>query len=298
MNPVLRRSYSEATARQRVAALMDPGSFRELVPPADKCTSPHLDAFRVPVSLDDGVVIGDARAAGRPIGLFAQEGRFMGGAIGEIHSAKIVGLIRRAIRVKAAAVVGLLDSGGVRLQEANAGEIGVSEILRAVFDARAAGIPVIGLVGGASGVFGGAGILSGCCDVLIVSDHGRVGVSGPEVIETTQGVEAFDSRDRALVWRTTGGKHRYLLGVAGMLVDDDLDAFRRALAETLEQPPRPPVDGVERGWQELERRWNDWGACRDAVEIWRAMGIREPERIPDLDVAAVRAARPRRGERP
>jgi len=136
---------------------------------------------------------------------------------------------------------------------------------------------------------------------LIAGGRLQLGISrgSPEqVIETTQGVEAFDSRDRALVWRTTGGKHRYLLGVAGMLVDDDLDAFRRALAETLEQPPRPPVDGVERGWQELERRWNDWGACRDAVEIWRAMGIREPERIPDLDVAAVRAARPRRGERP
>jgi malonate decarboxylase beta subunit len=52
-------------------------------------------------------------------------------------------------------------------------------------------------------------------------------MSGPEVIETANGVEEFDSRDRALVWRTTGGKHRYLIGDCQQLVSDDTDAFRR-----------------------------------------------------------------------
>ena len=47
-------------------------------------------------------------------------------------------------------------------------------------------------------------------------------MSGPEVIETARGVEEFDSRDRALVWRVTGGKHRYLLGEVDRLVEDDV----------------------------------------------------------------------------
>ena len=46
---------------------------------------------------------------------------------------------------------------------------------------------------------------------------------GPEVIETVAGVEEFDARDRALVWRVTGGKHRYLIGDCSTIVRDDID---------------------------------------------------------------------------
>jgi len=66
------------------------------------------------------------------------------------------------------------------------------------------------------------------CDVVVMSEEGRLGLAGPEVIETAQGVEEFDSQDRALVWRTVGGKHRYLLGDATFLVEEDLAAFRQA----------------------------------------------------------------------
>ena len=54
-----RISFYEATARQRVAGLLDPGSFREIVPPTEKRTSPHLGMFDAPVAFDDGVVIGE-----------------------------------------------------------------------------------------------------------------------------------------------------------------------------------------------------------------------------------------------
>jgi len=60
-----------------------------------------------------------------------------------VHGAKLVGLLRRALRERPAAVLLLLDSGGVRLHEANAGLIAVSEVMRAVLDARDAGLPVI-----------------------------------------------------------------------------------------------------------------------------------------------------------
>jgi hypothetical protein len=69
---------------------------------------------------------------------------------------------------------------------------------------------VIALVGGSNGCFGGMGIVARCTNGVVMSEEGRLAMSGPEVIETAGGVEEFDARDRALVWRTTGGKHRYL----------------------------------------------------------------------------------------
>ncbi len=64
----------------------------------------------------------------------------------------------------------LAESGGVRLHEANAGLIAVSEVMRAVLDVRAAGIPVIVLIGGANGCFGGMGIVARCADYIVMSD--------------------------------------------------------------------------------------------------------------------------------
>jgi malonate decarboxylase beta subunit len=104
----------------------------------------------------------------------------------------------------------------------------VSEVMRALLDVRAAGIPTIVLIGGANGCFGGMGIVARCADHIVMSETGRLAMSGPEVIEATHGVEEFDSRDRALVWRTTGGKHRHRMGDCDQLVDDDVAAFRAA----------------------------------------------------------------------
>ena len=174
--------YLEASARKRLEGILDPGSFREFCPPTEKRISPHLHYFDIPDAFDDGVVTGEGLLDGKTVAIIAQEGRFMGGAIGEVHSAKIVGLLRRCLTKKPDAVLVLFDSGGVRLQEANAGELGVSEIIRAILDVRAAGIGVFGLVGGSCGAYGGAGIITGCCDALAVSEEGRIGVSGPEVI--------------------------------------------------------------------------------------------------------------------
>ncbi len=86
----------------------------------------------------------------------------------------------------------LFDTGGVRLQEANAGELAIAEIMRGLVEARMAGVKVIGLIGGRAGCYGGGGLIAGCCSALIVSEQGRISVSGPEVIETNKGVEEFD----------------------------------------------------------------------------------------------------------
>lgn len=281
----VRKSWFEATARTRVAGLLDAGSFQEILPPARSQPSPHLAQLELPGAFDDGVIIGSGRLVEKPIFVVAQEGQFMGGAVGEIHGAKIVGLLRRAAQEKPAAVLFLIDSGGVRLHEANAGLIAISEIMRAVLDARAAGIPVIALVGGSCGAFGGMGIVAKLCSAIIISEEGRLALSGPEVIETVAGVEEFDSKDRALVWRVTGGKHRYLMGDCAMLVEDDIAAFRSGAVEFLAGwcEPAPSVAHLWVSQQALENRLAAYATYRDGLQVWAALGIAKPENVPMLD---------------
>ncbi|UIN19487.1 biotin-independent malonate decarboxylase subunit beta [Herbaspirillum frisingense] len=287
-------SYLEATARERILALLDAGSFNELLPPAQRVVSPHLGQLDAPVSFDDGVIIGEGLLGGRPVMAAAQEGGFMGGAVGEVHGAKLVGLIKRAIRKQVAGVVLLLETGGVRLHEANAGLIAVSEVMRAVLEARAAGIPVIVLVGGANGCFGGMGIVARCANTVIMSEEGRLAMSGPEVIETANGVEEFDSRDRALVWRTTGGKHRYLIGDCQQLVGDDTETFRQAAMDALTAlaqsgAPELTLAALEAEQEMLRRRIATFAHAEDPMDIWAELGVERPETVPMLEAAAFTA---------
>jgi malonate decarboxylase beta subunit len=287
-------SYAECSARERIARLLDPGSFHEWLPPAERVTSPHLAQLGVPCAFDDGVAIGRATLNGRPVFVAAQEGEFMGGGVGEVHGAKLVGLLRRALRDRPDAVLLLAESGGVRLHEANAGLIAVSEVMRALLDVRAAGVPVLVLIGGANGCFGGMGIVARCADHVVMSDVGRLAMSGPEVIEASHGVDEFDSRDRALVWRTTGGKHRWLIGDCDALVEDDVDAFRAAAIEALGAARAVTLDALEAEHALLGERlalMADAGEGDEAQQLWSRLGVADAARVSDLDVDAVRALR-------
>lgn len=282
-------SYYEAAARERIAGVLDPNSFREILPPQDRVVSPHLVELDTPAAFDDGIVVGEARLGGRLVYVAAQEGGFMGGAVGEVHGAKLVGLLERALDQRPEAVLLFAESGGVRLHEANAGLIGVSEIMRAILALRGAGVPVIVLDGGPFGCFGGMGIAARLCDAIVMSEQGRLGLSGPEVIETTCGVEEFDSRDRALVWRTVGGKHRYLLREATDLVADDIVAFRAAAIVALGYPPDLTLAALEAEHAALGTRIDRFGACRDATDIWRELGFLDSQNLPLLEADAFRA---------
>src|SRR5580692_3106090 len=90
-------SWYEHSARARIESLLDPSSFREFLGPEQRVISPHLQAFNLPPAFDDGMIVGSGRLEGRSVLLAAQEGRFMGGAIGEVHGAKLVGLLRAAV---------------------------------------------------------------------------------------------------------------------------------------------------------------------------------------------------------
>ncbi|WP_108779860.1 biotin-independent malonate decarboxylase subunit beta, partial [Xanthomonas fragariae] len=193
-----------------------------------------------------------------------------------------------------AAVLLLLDTGGVRLHEANAGLIAISEIMRATLNARAAGVPVLALIGSGNGAFGGTGIVARCCSAVIMSEEGRLSLSGPDVIETVRGVEEFDARDRALVWRVTGGKHRYLLSEAQTLVADRIAAFADAAVTALDTCAEPEGDAalhtLERAHRQLSARIDAYGDCRDGLQIWKHQGIVDAQRLPLLDTEAFLAA--------
>lgn len=280
-------SFYEADARERIAGLLDAGSFSEFVGPARRIISPHLAQLDQPGAFDDGIVVGAGSLSGRPVLIAAQQGQFMGGGVGEVHGAKLTGLLERAVAVRPDAVLLLLDSGGVRLHEANAGLVAISEIMRAVLATRAAGIPVFALIGSGNGAFGGMGIVARCCTAVVMSEEGRLSLSGPEVIETVRGVEEFDSRDRALVWRVTGGKHRYLIGDAVQLVPDRIDAFGQAALSLIDTHTEAddPLQALEQAHTRLDARINAYGDCRDGLEVWRLQDIVDADQLPLLETA-------------
>jgi malonate decarboxylase beta subunit len=277
-------SYFEASARTRLAKLVDPGTFTEFCPPQLRHASPHLARLKSPVAFDDGVVVGRATVGGFPVLVAAQEGKFNGGAVGEVHGAKLRGLLDRAASERPAAVLLLVDSGGVRLHEANAGLIAISELMRAVLRTREAGVPVFALIGGSCGAFGGMGIVSRLCSEVVISEQGRLGLSGPEVIETVKGVEEFDSRDRPLVWRVTGGKVRRVLGEATALVDDDVNAFRGAAIALIERSQQAPPAAAELEdlmtvHHGLAARAGSFAGLRDGSGIFAAAGFRDLDHV-------------------
>lgn len=286
-------SWYEASARQRIDALVDAGSFCEYIGPELREISPHLSIFDLPEQFDDGIVIGHGRLDGTPVLVAAQEGRFMGGAFGEVHGAKLTGLLRAARALRQDVLI-LFDTGGVRLQEANAGELAIAEIMRAVIELRRTGVSVVGLIGGRAGCYGGGSLIAGTCSRLIVSEQGRISVSGPEVIETNRGIEEFDSRDRALVWRTMGGKHRYLIGGGDTFVDDEALAFRQAAIDALKIKRGCDTNVLEAEQNRLERRLQRFGEAEDAVDIWQTLGIDAPTEIPALPTDAFLRAAKRR----
>ena len=288
-NSYIQKSFYEKTARNRIASIVDPSSFQEILKPGSIPVSPNLASLDIVGSFDDGVIIGQATIQDKPIYIIAQEGKFMGGAVGEIHGAKIVGTLLKAIENKPKAVVFFVDSGGVRLHEANAGLITISEIMRAMLKVRDAGIPIITVIGGTNGAFGGMGICACLSTHVIMTEEGRLALSGPEVIETIKGVEEFDSKDRALVWRVTGGKTRYLLDHVDFLVEDDVDDIKQGIMEALAQPAiELDLAYLQQRQAGLQQQYDQWFGQKDSIPIWQAMHIDNPDSISLLSAQQIR----------
>ena len=235
--PVLHDSFIELSARERARALLDAGTFRELLGPFDRIESPWLPLQGIVCQADDGCVIARGTIDGEPAVVAAIESAFQGGSIGEVSGSKIAAALELALRDcergKPVRPVVLFETGGVRLQEANLGLAVIAEMQAAIVALRRH-VPVVGVITGMVGCFGGMSLAAALCSYLVVTKQGRLGMNGPEVIEQEAGIEELDSSDRRHVWQLIGGEQRALTGFADALVEDDPDAVRAAVQRAFE----------------------------------------------------------------
>lgn len=227
-----RVSFIELGARDRAKAILDEGTFRELLGPFDGIMDPWLEPQGIVPQADDGMVVARGTVDGRPTVVIAIDGAFQGGSMGEVSGAKMAGALELAAEDARAGrpvqAVLCLETGGVRLQEANLGLAAIADIHAAIVDLRRY-VPVIGVIAGTVGCFGGMSIAAGLCSYLVVTREARLGLNGPQVIEQEAGIAEYDSRNKPFIWRMTGGEIRARTDLADHLVADDEKAVRRAV---------------------------------------------------------------------
>ena len=235
------------TARERLELLLDPGTFNELEPFITH-RGHELDsgdgAF-----YGDGVVTGYGQIAGRPVYVYAQDFTIYGGALGEMHAQKICRVMDLALR-NGAPIIGLIDSGGARIQEGVRSLGGYAEIFRR--NAQYSGvIPQISVMLGPCA--GGAAYSPALTDLIImVEKKSYMFLTGPEVIRAVTG-EVIDAEQ-------LGGAdvHLSVSGNAHLAAASEAEALalcRRALgylpSNNVENPPyAPPVD--DPAWMDPE----------------------------------------------
>ncbi|MBF1881289.1 biotin-independent malonate decarboxylase subunit beta [Acinetobacter baumannii] len=233
-----KQDFIELSARERAKALLDEGTFRELFDPFARVMSPWLVQQNIVPQADDGVVIAKGTIQEQPVVLISIEGLFQGGSLGEVGGAKIAGALELAVEdnlkgIPTAAIL-LLETGGVRLQEANLGLAAIAEIQAAIVNLRQYQ-PVIAVVAGSVGCFGGMSIAAGICSYIVMTQEGRLGLNGPQVIEQEAGVQEYNAKDRPFIWSITGGNQRFTSGLADAYVDDDRQKIRQQVIDYLTQ---------------------------------------------------------------
>jgi malonate decarboxylase beta subunit len=149
-------------------------------------------------------------------------------------------------------------------------------------------LPVVCVVGSKVGCFGGMGFVAAATDVIIMNEQGRIGLTGPEVIEQEMGKEEFDASDKALVYRTTGAKQKYIMQDCNYLVEDTIEAFYLALAEVADKT-LDEIEGMRRiGSVKLIEEQMDIVKLvgdmqpKDAMDMWKYYGNAKPEILPEL----------------
>ncbi|MEB7642348.1 biotin-independent malonate decarboxylase subunit beta [Acinetobacter pittii] len=233
-----KQDFIELSARERAKVLLDEGTFRELLDPFARVMSPWLVQQNIVPQADDGVVVAKGSIQEHPVVLISIEGLFQGGSLGEVGGAKIAGALELAVGdnlkgIPTAAIL-LLETGGVRLQEANLGLAAIAEIQAAIVNLRQYQ-PVIAVVAGSVGCFGGMSIAAGLCSYIVMTQEGRLGLNGPQVIEQEAGVQEYNAKDRPFIWSITGGNQRFTSGLADAFVDDDRQKIRQQVIDYLTQ---------------------------------------------------------------
>ncbi len=222
------------TARERLAELLDPGTFVEL----DRFVTHRATAFGMDKveAAADGVVTGYGAINGRLAYVFSQDFTVLGGSLGEGHAQKICKIMDLALR-NGAPVIGLNDSGGARIQEGVESLGGYAEIF--LRNTLASGVvPQISAVMGPCA--GGAVYSPAITDfTIMVRGTSYMFVTGPQVVRAvTREDVTFEALGGAEV-------HASRSGVAHFIAESDSDGLhliRRLLAylpqNNLAEPPR------------------------------------------------------------
>ena len=241
------------TARERIAMLLDPGSFVE--------TGLYITHRASGLGMDkshpdgDGVVTGRGKIDGRIVYLFAQDFTVMGGSVGEAHGRKIAHILDQAIQ-NGAPLIGLNDSGGARIQEGVDALAGYGEIF--IRNVRASGvIPQISVILGPCA--GGAVYSPAITDfIFMLEKNAYMYITGPEVVKAVMRQEVTHAG--------LGGAalHRTQSGVAHFTAPDEENLFAQVRAllsflpsNNLTPPPAAAAcatgDDPARSTPELER---------------------------------------------
>ncbi len=218
------------TARERLDRFLDPGTFHEL---QSFAVTQNGEDDPIP---GDGVVAGWGEVEGRTIFVYAQDFTVLGGSVSLTHARKIVRVQQLAMN-NGAPIVGLLDSGGARIQEGILALQGYGEVF--YHNALASGvIPQISVMLGPCA--GGAAYSPALTDFLIMTrDTATVFITGPEVVKSVTG-EVVDHQG-------LGGAdiHYSVSGVGHFLARDEEETLaltRRLLsylpANNVENPPQ------------------------------------------------------------
>lgn len=227
------------TARERIEMLLDPGTFQEL---QTFMISPSDGENAIP---GDGVVTGYGEIDGRTVYVYAQDFTVYGGSVSLTHARKIVRVQEMAMN-SGCPIIGLLDSGGARIQEGVSSLQGYGEIFRR--NALASGVtPQISVMLGPCA--GGASYSPALTDFIIMTDKTSVMfITGPDVVKSVTG-EVIDQQ-------SLGGAmaHFTKSGVASFVAESEeasLALVRQLLsylpANNVEDPPyAPPSDRPDR----------------------------------------------------
>jgi len=226
-------SKGKMTARERLAKLLDEGSFQEL----DTLVTHHVHDFGLDkrITLGDGVVTGYGTIEGRLVFVYAQDFTVMGGSLGQAHAAKIVKVQDLAMK-NGAPLIGINDSGGARIQEGILSLGGYGDIF--LRNTLASGvIPQISVIMGPCA--GGAVYSPALTDfVFMVKDTSHMFITGPQVIKAvTHEDVTFEELGGAMT-------HNAKSGVAHFAAENEeecLQMVRKLLSylpqNNLEDPP-------------------------------------------------------------
>jgi propionyl-CoA carboxylase beta chain len=194
------------TARERIEALLDPGSFIEL----DEFARHRSTTFGMEKNrpFGDGVVTGYGTVDGRPICVFSQDVTVFGGALGQVYGEKIVKVLDFAMKT-GCPVVGINEGGGARIQEGVVSLGLYGDIFHRTV--RASGvIPQISLIMGAAA--GGHVYSPALTDFIVMVDKtSQMFITGPDVVKTVTGEEVtLEELGGARTHNTVSGNAHYL----------------------------------------------------------------------------------------